>query len=57
VSQILIDIDSPGGSVYGVSELADEIIGARSQKPVVAVGSSGGVGGVLDWLCSIRATS
>jgi len=25
VSQILIDIDSPGGSVYGVSELADEI--------------------------------
>ena len=37
VSQILIDIDSPGGSVYGVAELADEIIAARSQKPVVAV--------------------
>ena len=28
VSQILIDIDSPGGSVYGVAELADEIIAA-----------------------------
>ena len=40
VSQILIDIDSPGGSVYGVAELADEIISARSQKPVVAVANS-----------------
>ena len=40
VSQILIDIDSPGGSVYGVAELADEIINARSQKPVVAVANS-----------------
>ena len=34
VSQILIDIDSPGGSVYGVAELADEIQAARSHKPV-----------------------
>jgi ClpP class serine protease len=40
VGQILIDIDSPGGSVYGVSELADEIQAARSQKPVVAVANS-----------------
>jgi signal peptide peptidase SppA len=40
VSQILIDIDSPGGSVYGVSELADEITHARSQKPVVAIANS-----------------
>ena len=40
VSQILIDIDSPGGSVYGVAELADEIIQARSQKPVVAIANS-----------------
>ena len=40
VSQILIDIDSPGGSVYGVAELADEIISARSRKPVVAVANS-----------------
>ena len=40
VSQILIDIDSPGGSVYGVAELADEIVGARSQKPVVAIANS-----------------
>ena len=40
VSQILIDIDSPGGSVYGVSELADVIIAARAQKPVVAIANS-----------------
>ena len=40
VSQILIDIDSPGGSVYGVAELADEIIRARSRKPVVSVANS-----------------
>jgi signal peptide peptidase SppA len=40
VSQILIDIDSPGGSVYGVAELADEITAAQSQKPVVAIANS-----------------
>jgi signal peptide peptidase SppA len=40
VSQILIDIDSPGGSVYGVAELADEIAAARAQKPVVAIANS-----------------
>ena len=40
VSQILIDIDSPGGSVYGVAELADEIISARAQKPVIAIANS-----------------
>ena len=40
VSQILIDIDSPGGSVYGVSELGDEIAAARTQKPVVAIANS-----------------
>lgn len=40
VSQILIDIDSPGGSVYGVAELANEIMQARSAKPIVAVANS-----------------
>ena len=40
VGQILIDIDSPGGSVYGVAELADEIISARAQKPVIAIANS-----------------
>ncbi|MFP3890973.1 S49 family peptidase [uncultured Ralstonia sp.] len=40
VDAILIDIDSPGGSVYGVQELADEIYQARGQKPVVAIANS-----------------
>ena len=40
VSQILIDIDSPGGSVYGVAELADEIASAQGQKPVIAIANS-----------------
>lgn len=38
VAQILLDIDSPGGSVYGVQELAAEI--AASKKPVVAIANS-----------------
>ena len=37
VGQILIDIDSPGGSVYGIGELAAEIRAARGTKPVVGL--------------------
>lgn len=37
VASIVIDVDSPGGAVSGVPELADLIFGARGQKPVVAV--------------------
>ena len=37
VGQILIDIDSPGGSVYGIGELAAEIRAARGTKPVVGI--------------------
>lgn len=40
VGAILIDIDSPGGSVYGVEELATEIMSARSQKPIVGLANS-----------------
>jgi signal peptide peptidase SppA len=40
VGSVLIDIDSPGGSVYGVGELADLIYQARGQKPVVALANS-----------------
>lgn len=38
VGSILLDIDSPGGSVYGITELAAEI--RASSKPVVAVANS-----------------
>jgi signal peptide peptidase SppA len=40
VGSIVLDIDSPGGSVYGIQELADAIFEARSAKPVVAVANS-----------------
>jgi signal peptide peptidase SppA len=37
---IVLDVDSPGGSVDGVMELASEIYGARRQKPITAVCNS-----------------
>lgn len=37
VSAIVLDIDSPGGAVSGVQEVATEIFKARGKKPVVAV--------------------
>lgn len=40
VASVLIDIDSPGGSVYGLQELAQEIFNARAAKPVVAIANS-----------------
>lgn len=40
VGSIVLNIDSPGGSVYGVAELADIVYSARGQKPVVAVANS-----------------
>ncbi len=40
IGAILIDIDSPGGSVYGVAELADEIFKARSQKLIIGYANS-----------------
>lgn len=40
VQAIVLDIDSPGGSVFGVDELAAEIYSLRGQKPIVAVANS-----------------
>jgi HK97 family phage prohead protease len=37
VKAILLNIDSPGGSVEGVSETTSEIMKARGVKPIVAV--------------------
>ena len=36
VTSILLDVDSPGGTVDGTEELADAIAAARSVKPIVA---------------------
>ncbi|MFA6076341.1 MAG: S49 family peptidase [Negativicutes bacterium] len=40
VSQILLDLDGPGGSVYGTAEAADAIYQARSKKPVIGIANS-----------------
>lgn len=37
IKAIVLDIDSPGGSVFGVEEFAAEVYAARSQKRIVAV--------------------
>ena len=39
VTQIVLLIDSPGGTVTGCFELADKIYAARGQKPITAVAS------------------
>lgn len=40
VSGIVLDIDSPGGSVYGTQNAASLVYGARSAKPIYAVANS-----------------
>lgn len=40
VSSIVLDVDSPGGGVAGVTELAAEIRAARGQKRIVAVANT-----------------
>lgn len=40
VGGILFDVDSPGGQVDGVPEMATEIRAARGQKPMVAIANS-----------------
>ena len=43
VGAVVLDVDSPGGSVYGVAELAEKIFNsreARSGKPIIAIANS-----------------
>ncbi len=40
IGAVVLDIDSPGGSVYGCDELASKIFAAREQKTIVAVSNS-----------------
>lgn len=49
VGTILLDVDSPGGSVAGMPEAAAEIMRARTQKPVVAIARYTMASGAL-WL-------
>lgn len=40
VSAIILDVDSPGGTVAGITELAAEIRASRGSKPIVAVANT-----------------
>jgi len=40
VKAIVLDIDSPGGSSFGVQELSDKIYNARGKKPIISVVNS-----------------
>ncbi len=40
VSAVVLDVDSPGGTVGGVQQAADRVFAARGTKPVVAVANS-----------------
>ncbi len=40
VEAVVLSVDSPGGSVFGVEELAQKIYRARGAKPIVAVADS-----------------
>lgn len=51
VSAIVIDVDSPGGNVGGVSELTDEIFAARERKKIVAVANAQAASGAF-WIAS-----
>ena len=37
IAAIVLDVDSPGGNVFGIEELAAIIRGARGRKPIIAV--------------------
>lgn len=40
VTAIVLDVNSPGGGVFGVQEVADTIRSARGKKPIVAVSNA-----------------
>lgn len=51
VGQIVLDVDSPGGSAFGVQELSDVIFETRQVKPVTAVVNSMAASGGY-WIAS-----
>lgn len=51
VRAIVFDVDSPGGSVFGVQELAEKIYRARGAKPIVAVANATAASAAY-WLAS-----
>jgi signal peptide peptidase SppA len=52
VDAILLDVDSPGGAVAGVPELAQRILAAREQKPIFAF-ANGLMASAAYWLSAM----
>lgn len=40
IGAIVLDVDSPGGSVFGIQALTDKIYAARGSKPIMAIANS-----------------
>lgn len=51
IKAIILDIDSPGGEVNGVSELSNMVYAARGKKPVLAYASGDAASGAY-WIAS-----
>lgn len=51
ITSIILDIDSPGGEVNGVSELASMIFEARGTKPIIAYASGDAASGAY-WIAT-----
>jgi len=51
IGSIVIDIDSPGGSVFGIEEMAEKIYAARGRKKIVAVANSFAASGAY-WIAA-----
>jgi signal peptide peptidase SppA len=51
IKAIILDIDSPGGEVNGVSELSNMVFAARGKKPIVAYASGDAASGAY-WIAS-----
>ena len=55
VSAIVMHVDSPGGAVSGVGELADRIYDARAKKPIYAISDSMAASAAY-WLATAAST-
>lgn len=51
IKSIVLDIDSPGGSVFGVQEVSDTIFAARGTKPIIAVANAQAASGAY-WIAA-----
>ena len=54
IGAIVLDWDSPGGAVYGIPELADQIRSYRSVKPIYSI-ATGDMASAAYWLGSAAA--